>query len=44
MHLLENSVADLAFAMHFNEVANFNQFFRRHAGMTPTQFRTGSKQ
>lgn len=29
----------LADTLGFNDVANFNQFFKRHTGITPTQFR-----
>lgn len=39
LHQLDNSVADVAYALDFNEVANFNQFFKRNTGLTATQFR-----
>jgi len=39
LHQLDNSIADVAYALDFNEVANFNQFFKRNSGLTATQFR-----
>ncbi|MEO9953728.1 helix-turn-helix transcriptional regulator [Nonlabens sp.] len=39
LHQLDNTVADVAYALEFNEVANFNQFFKRNTGLTATQFR-----
>ncbi|MFY0714070.1 AraC family transcriptional regulator [Seonamhaeicola sp. NFXS20] len=39
LHQNDNSVADVAYALDFNEVANFNQFFKRNTGITATQFR-----
>ncbi|WP_055444877.1 AraC family transcriptional regulator [Lacinutrix himadriensis] len=39
LHQLDKSVAEVAYALNFNEVANFNQFFKRNMGITATQFR-----
>lgn len=39
LHQLDKSIADVAYALDFNEVANFNQFFKRNTGITATQFR-----
>ncbi|MRH99511.1 helix-turn-helix domain-containing protein [Kriegella sp. EG-1] len=39
LHQMDKSVAEVAYALDFNEVANFNQFFKRNAGVTATQFR-----
>lgn len=39
LHQMEKSVAEIAYALNFNEVANFNQFFKRNMGITATQFR-----
>lgn len=35
------SVADIAFVLGFTESTHFNNFFRKHAQITPTKFRTG---
>jgi AraC-like DNA-binding protein len=35
----DKTVADVAYALEFNEVANFNQFFKRNIGITATQFK-----
>ncbi|PZW42622.1 AraC-like DNA-binding protein [Mesonia algae] len=43
LHQLDNSVADVAYALDFKEVANFNQFFKRNTGLTATQFRKRKK-
>lgn len=37
------TIADVADALGFNEVANFNQFFKRNTGMTASQFRKMGK-
>ncbi|MBU2928921.1 AraC family transcriptional regulator [Winogradskyella psychrotolerans] len=39
LHQADKTVADVAYALDFNEVANFNQFFKRNTGMTATQFK-----
>lgn len=39
LHQMDKSVAEVAYALDFNEVANFNQFFKRNTGNTATQFR-----
>ncbi|UMB61167.1 AraC family transcriptional regulator [Lutibacter sp. A80] len=39
LHQMDKTVAEVAYALDFNEVANFNQFFKRNTGMTATQFR-----
>ncbi|MFD1552673.1 hypothetical protein DNU06_09095 [Putridiphycobacter roseus] len=39
LHQMDKSVAEVAYALDFNEVANFNQFFKRNTGITATQFR-----
>lgn len=39
LHQMENSISDVADALGFNEVANFNQFFKRNTGITASQFR-----
>ncbi|NRD20115.1 AraC family transcriptional regulator [Winogradskyella eckloniae] len=39
LHQMNKPVADIAYELDFNEVANFNQFFKRNTGMTATQFR-----
>ena len=36
---MDISITDVAYALDFNEVANFNQFFKRNMGITATQFR-----
>lgn len=36
---MEKSISDIADILGFNEVANFNQFFKRHTGITASQFR-----
>lgn len=41
LHQMDKSVAEVADTLGFNEVANFNQFFKRNTGMTATQFRNG---
>jgi AraC-like DNA-binding protein len=43
LHQLDKSVTDVAFALNFNEVANFNQFFKRNTGITATQFQKTNK-
>lgn len=35
----ERSITDIAFAMGFNEAAFFSRCFRKHFGMTPSQWR-----
>lgn len=39
LYQMNKSVADVAYALGFNEVANLNQFFKRNLGVTATQFR-----
>jgi AraC-like DNA-binding protein len=39
LHQMDKSIAEIAYALGFNEVANFNQFFKRNLGVTATQFR-----
>ena len=39
LYQMDKSIADIAYALDFNEVANFNQFFKRNTGITATQFR-----
>ncbi|MDE3740516.1 AraC family transcriptional regulator [Maribacter polysaccharolyticus] len=41
LHQMGKSIAEVAYALNFNEVANFNQFFKRNTGVTATQFRNG---
>ncbi|MBD0777881.1 AraC family transcriptional regulator [Maribacter sp. ANRC-HE7] len=41
LHQKDKSVTEVADTLDFNEVANFNQFFKRNTGMTATQFRNG---
>lgn len=36
------SVADVAFSAGFNDVSHFNHLFKRHHGVTPTEFRAGA--
>lgn len=41
-HLLEHSswnVSEIAYVLGFAEVTHFNNFFKRHTTMNPTQFR-----
>ncbi|EJL82768.1 DNA-binding domain-containing protein, AraC-type [Polaromonas sp. CF318] len=35
------SVADVAFSAGFNDVSHFNHLFKRHHGMTPSEYRAG---
>lgn len=35
----ELSVKEIAYALGFDEPTNFNKFFRKHAGMSPLEFR-----
>ncbi|MHA7944580.1 helix-turn-helix domain-containing protein [Formosa sp. 3Alg 14/1] len=39
LHQTDTSIAQIAEILGFNEVANFNQFFKRHARITASQFR-----
>jgi AraC-like DNA-binding protein len=39
LYQMDKPIADIADALGFNEVANFNQFFKRNTGMTASQFR-----
>ncbi|MFD2541468.1 AraC family transcriptional regulator [Lacinutrix gracilariae] len=39
LHQIDKSISEVAYALNFNEVANFNQFFKRNMGITATQFR-----
>lgn len=39
LHQNNRSIAEVAEILGFNEVPNFNQFFKRNTGMTATQFR-----
>ncbi|WP_047247464.1 helix-turn-helix domain-containing protein [Maribacter thermophilus] len=43
LHQMNKSVSEVAYALNFNEVANFNQFFKRNTGMTASQFRNLGK-
>ena len=43
LHQMDKPIAEVAYALDFNEVANFNQFFKRNTGVTATQFRNGMK-
>ncbi|HUG09689.1 MAG TPA: helix-turn-helix domain-containing protein, partial [Opitutaceae bacterium] len=36
------TVLEIALAVGFNSKSTFNTAFRRHAGMTPSEFRAGS--
>ena len=38
LHQMDKTVAEVAYALDFNEVANFNQFFKRNTGIAATQF------
>lgn len=42
-HILhtENSIAEIAFNLHFNDASYFIKFFKKHTGTTPMQFRKG---
>ncbi|MBU2997255.1 AraC family transcriptional regulator [Cellulophaga baltica] len=42
LYQMNKSVAEIAYALDFNEVANFNQFFKRNMGITATQFRNSN--
>ncbi len=33
-------IKDVAYALHFEEVANFSRFFHQNAGLTPSEFRS----
>ncbi len=37
------NVSEIAFALGFNEVTHFNNFFKKHMNLSPTQFRKGDK-
>ncbi|MFB9052504.1 helix-turn-helix domain-containing protein [Formosa undariae] len=39
LHQKELSISEVADALGFNEVANFNQFFKRNVGITASKFR-----
>ncbi|GAF04299.1 DNA-binding transcriptional regulator AraC [Saccharicrinis fermentans DSM 9555 = JCM 21142] len=39
LHQMEKSISEIADILGFNEVSNFNQFFKRHTGITASQFR-----
>lgn len=39
-----DSVQDIAFAFGFDEPTNFVKYFKKHAGLSPTRFRTGFTQ
>ncbi|WP_299778940.1 helix-turn-helix transcriptional regulator [uncultured Formosa sp.] len=39
LHQKEKSILEVADALGFNEVSNFNQFFKRNVGITASQFR-----
>jgi AraC-like DNA-binding protein len=39
LYQMEKPITDIAEVLGFNEVANFNQFFKRNTGITATQFR-----
>ncbi|MGR7814265.1 AraC family transcriptional regulator [Lacinutrix undariae] len=39
LHQMDKSIAEIAYALGFNKVANFNQFFKRNMSVTATQFR-----
>ncbi|WP_372755233.1 helix-turn-helix domain-containing protein [Labilibaculum sp.] len=39
----DKTIADVAEILGFNEVANFNQFFKRNTGITASQFRKKQK-
>lgn len=42
--VVENKkVQDAAYSLGFNEATNFVKFFKRHTGMTPSQFKTSKK-
>ncbi|WP_405411129.1 AraC family transcriptional regulator [Maribacter sp. Asnod1-A12] len=43
LHQMDKSVAEIAYELDFNEVANFNQFFKRNVGITASQFRKSRK-
>ncbi len=43
LHKKNKSIAEIADILAFNEVANFNQFFKRNTGITATQFRKKQK-
>ncbi|WP_371136427.1 helix-turn-helix domain-containing protein [Algoriphagus sp.] len=36
-------ISEIAYALGFSEVTHFNNFFKNHTKMTPTQFRTSEK-
>jgi AraC-like DNA-binding protein len=35
-------IADIAYAVGFNDLSNFNHAFRQHFGRTPSEVRRGS--
>lgn len=39
LHQSKWSVAEIAYALGFTEATHFNNFFKKHTGSTPTQFR-----
>jgi YesN/AraC family two-component response regulator len=39
LYQMEKPITDVADLLSFNEVANFNQFFKRNTGITASQFR-----
>ncbi|MFW2476988.1 MAG: helix-turn-helix domain-containing protein [Sediminibacterium sp.] len=39
LHQMDKSAAEVAYAIDFDEVANFNQFSKLNMGMTATHFR-----
>ena len=43
LHQIDKPIAEVAYELNFNEVANFNQFFKRNMGITATQFRSKQK-
>lgn len=40
-HILhtEKTITEIAYALHFNDASYFIKFFKKHAGLTPVQFR-----
>ncbi|MEM7193339.1 MAG: helix-turn-helix transcriptional regulator [Pseudomonadota bacterium] len=39
----EQSTQEIAFSMGFDDASNFVKYFKKHTGLTPRQFATGSK-
>lgn len=38
-----NDIAEIAYQLNFSDPANFGKFFKKHAGVTPLEFRKGQE-